>query len=116
MKTPFHFVSGVPSEVNALLDRRNVARTRRAELLQMAREFQQPSTAMPARTPRRVAQQIAAAIARLPVTAGQQQVRVEMADTADPNAWTKQWSETVSFESNRTRVVLFDTNAGFSLH
>ena len=56
------------------------------------------------------------AIARLPMTAGQHEVRIEMADTIDPNAWTKQWSETVSFESNRTRVILFDTKEGFSLH
>ena len=31
MKTPFHFVSGVPSEVNALLDKLNIARTRDAK-------------------------------------------------------------------------------------
>ncbi len=56
------------------------------------------------------------AVARLPMTAGPHQVLVEMADTADREAWTKQWNETVSFETNRTRVVLFDTKAGFSLH
>ena len=56
------------------------------------------------------------AVARLPMKAGQHAVRVEIADTADREAWTKQWSETVNFETNRTRVVLFDTKAGFSLH
>ncbi|MSU34265.1 MAG: hydrogenase iron-sulfur subunit [Pedosphaera sp.] len=56
------------------------------------------------------------AVVRLPVSLGPHPVRVELADTADPNVWTKQWSETVSFESNRTRVVLFDTKAGFSPH
>ena len=56
------------------------------------------------------------AVARLPISAGPHQVRVEMADTADREAWTKQWSETVSFENHRIRVVLFDTKSGFSLH
>lgn len=56
------------------------------------------------------------AVARLGVTAGSHQVRVEIADTADHEAWTKQWSDTVNFESNHTRVVLFDTKSGFSLH
>jgi ferredoxin/coenzyme F420-reducing hydrogenase delta subunit len=56
------------------------------------------------------------ALVRLPVTLGSHQVRVEMADTADREAWTKQWSETVNFENHRTRVVLFDTKTGFSLH
>ena len=37
-------------------------RTRRAELLKVAREFQQASTALPARTPRRLVLQIATAI------------------------------------------------------
>ncbi len=39
-----------------------------------------------------------------------------MADTADAEAWTKQWADTVTFETNRARVVLFETKAGFSLH
>ncbi len=56
------------------------------------------------------------ALVRLAMTAGQYPVRVEMADTADADLWTKQWSETVRFETNRIRVVLFDTKAGFSLH
>ncbi len=56
------------------------------------------------------------AIARLPMTLGPHALRIEMADTTDREAWTKRWNETVSFESNRTRVVLFDTKAGFSLH
>lgn len=53
---------------------------------------------------------------RLPVTLGARTVRVEIADTADPEVWTKQWSGTVMFETNRARVLLFDTKAGFSLH
>ncbi len=56
------------------------------------------------------------AVTRLPIAAGQHSVHVELADTIDANAWTKQWSEKVSFESNRTRVILFDTKAGFTLH
>lgn len=56
------------------------------------------------------------ALVRLPVTVGPHQVRVELADTAEREKWTKQWSETVKFESHRSRVVLFDTKEGFSLH
>jgi hypothetical protein len=56
------------------------------------------------------------AVARLPMTPGPHRVRVELADSADPGAWTKQWSETVQFEASHARVVLFDTKAGFSLH
>jgi ferredoxin/coenzyme F420-reducing hydrogenase delta subunit len=56
------------------------------------------------------------AVVRLPTTAGQHSVRVEIADTTDPEAWTKQWNETVTFEPHRARVVLFDTKAGFSFH
>lgn len=56
------------------------------------------------------------AVARLPMSSGPHEVRVELADTADPDQWTKQWSETVDFQESRNRVVLFDTKAGFSLH
>jgi ferredoxin/coenzyme F420-reducing hydrogenase delta subunit len=56
------------------------------------------------------------AVARLPLAAGLHAVRVEIADTADSNTWTHRWAETVEFQTNRTRVVLFDTKAGFSLH
>jgi len=56
------------------------------------------------------------AVVRLPQSPGSHQVRVELADTADPDQWTKQWSETVEFQENRNRVVLFDTKAGFTLH
>jgi ferredoxin/coenzyme F420-reducing hydrogenase delta subunit len=56
------------------------------------------------------------AVARLHVSPGPHQVRVELADTADPDQWTKQWNETVEFQESRNRVVLFDTKAGFSLH
>ena len=55
------------------------------------------------------------AVARVPVSPGPHQVRVELADTADPDQWTKQWNESVEFQENRKRVVLFDTKAGFSL-
>ena len=37
--------------------------------------------------------------------------RLDVADTADAEVWTKQWSDTVTFETNRARVVLFDTIA-----
>ena len=50
------------------------------------------------------------------MTPGPHQVRVELADTADSEQWTKQWSETVDFQPSRARVVLFDTKSGFSLH
>jgi coenzyme F420-reducing hydrogenase delta subunit len=56
------------------------------------------------------------AVARLPVSPGSHRVRVEIADTADPNVWTKHWDESVEFQESRNRVVLFDTKAGFSLH
>ena len=56
------------------------------------------------------------AVARLHVSPGPHHVRVELADTADPGQWTKQWNETVEFQESRNRVVLFDTKAGFSLH
>lgn len=56
------------------------------------------------------------AIARVPMTVGPRQVRVEIADTGDPGKSTRQWSDTVNFQENRVRVVLFDTKSGFSLH
>ena len=56
------------------------------------------------------------AVKRLPMSPGPHQVRVELADTADTDQWTKQWSQTVEFQENRNRVVLFDTKAGFTLH
>lgn len=56
------------------------------------------------------------AVARLPVAAGRHEVRVELADSADPGKWTRQWSETVEFQEHRVRVILFDTKAGFTLH
>lgn len=55
------------------------------------------------------------AVARLAVSPGDHQVRVEMADTADPENWTLRWSEVVSFATNQVRVVLFDTKTGFTL-
>jgi ferredoxin/coenzyme F420-reducing hydrogenase delta subunit len=55
------------------------------------------------------------AVARLPLTPGPHQVRVELADTADPDQWAQQWTEKVEFQESRARVVLFDTKAGFSL-
>lgn len=56
------------------------------------------------------------AVARLPLAPGPHQVRVELADTANSDQWTKQWNEKVEFQENRNRVVLFDTKAEFSLH
>jgi hypothetical protein len=56
------------------------------------------------------------AVVRLPQSPGSHQVRVELADTADTDLWTKQWNETVEFQESRNRVVLFDTKSGFSLH
>ncbi len=56
------------------------------------------------------------AVVRLPVTPGSHLVRVELADTADSDKWTLQWSEVVNFAESRAWVVLFDTKAGFSLH
>ncbi|MBI2926933.1 MAG: hydrogenase iron-sulfur subunit [Verrucomicrobia bacterium] len=55
------------------------------------------------------------AIARLPVTPGAHAVRVELADTPDASKWTRQWTQSVEFEENRVRVLLFDTKAGFTL-
>ena len=56
------------------------------------------------------------AVVRLPLSPGPHQVLVELADTANPDQWTQQWHETVEFQENRARVVLFDTKGGFSLH
>ena len=56
------------------------------------------------------------AVVRLPVTPGQHTVQVELADTADAEVWTRRWTETVAFQENHLRVVLFETKAGFSLH
>lgn len=56
------------------------------------------------------------AVARLPVTAGKHFVEVALADTADPDQWTKTWSAEVEFKENENRVVLFDSKAGFTLH
>jgi hypothetical protein len=56
------------------------------------------------------------AVARLPLRPGPHQVRVVLADTSDPDQWTRQWGETVAFQEGRARVILFDTKAGFSLH
>jgi hypothetical protein len=56
------------------------------------------------------------AVARLPISPGRHEIRVELADAADPDKWTKHWSETVEFRENQNRVVLYDTRAGFSLH
>jgi ferredoxin/coenzyme F420-reducing hydrogenase delta subunit len=56
------------------------------------------------------------AVARLRVSEGVHQVQVEIADTAEENDWSRRWSGEMHFETNRARVVLFDTKAGFSLH
>ena len=52
----------------------------------------------------------------LAVTPGRHTVQVELADTADATQFTQHWTETVAFQENNLRVVLFDTKAGFSLH
>ena len=54
------------------------------------------------------------AVVRLPITAGRHAVQVELADTADANQWSQHWSETLEFEENHRRVVLFETTAGFT--
>lgn len=56
------------------------------------------------------------AVVRLPVAPGQHTVQVELADTADAAQFTQPWTETIAFQENHLRVVLFDTKAGFSLH
>jgi hypothetical protein len=43
-------------------------------------------------------------------------VQVGLADTADATQFTQHWTETVTFQENHLRVVLFETTAGFSLH
>ncbi len=55
------------------------------------------------------------AVVRLRMVPGAHRVQVELADTADAEAWTRSWDETVAFETNRVRVILFDTKAGFTL-
>lgn len=56
------------------------------------------------------------ALVRLPMKEGKHQIRVEIADSVDATQWTRSWSEVVSFERNRNRVVLFDLKSGFTLH
>ena len=56
------------------------------------------------------------AIARFPVTPGAHDVRVELADTPNADNWTRQWTQSVEFNENRVRVLLFDAKAGFTLH
>jgi ferredoxin/coenzyme F420-reducing hydrogenase delta subunit len=56
------------------------------------------------------------AVARLAVTPGRHEVSVEIADTADPERWTRTWSQTVEFKERRRSVVLFDAKTGFALH
>jgi len=55
------------------------------------------------------------AVARLPVSAGVHEVRVEISDNAQTDTWTR-WTNSIAFDEKRTRVVLFDTKAGFSVH
>ncbi len=56
------------------------------------------------------------AVVRLPITPGQHQIQVDLADSADSNQWTQHWVGSGEFQEHRLRVVLFDTKAGFSLH
>ena len=56
------------------------------------------------------------AVVRLPVASGSHMVLVELNDSGKLDDWSQHWSETVVFQENHLRVVLFDTAAGFSLH
>jgi hypothetical protein len=56
------------------------------------------------------------AVVRLPVAPGSHVVQVELNDSGKPDDWTQHWSETIGFQENHLRVVLFDTAAGFSLY
>ena len=56
------------------------------------------------------------AVVRLPIASGSHVVQVELNDSGKPDDWSQHWSETVVFQENHLRVVLFDTAAGFSLH
>jgi ferredoxin/coenzyme F420-reducing hydrogenase delta subunit len=56
------------------------------------------------------------AVVRLPVTPGAHQVQVELNDSGKPDDWNQRWSQTVTFQDNHRRVILFDTAAGFSLY
>jgi hypothetical protein len=56
------------------------------------------------------------AIVRLPVRPGIQDVKVDIADTADIGNASHQWHQAVEFEESRAHVLLFDARAGFSIH
>jgi len=56
------------------------------------------------------------AVVRLPITPGSHGVQVDLNPSGKPDDWSLHWSETVLFQENYLRVILFDTAAGFSLH
>ncbi len=55
------------------------------------------------------------AVVSVPVPPGRHAVRVELAESADATAWTKNWDGEIDFQNHRRHVVLFDTKAGFSV-
>jgi ferredoxin/coenzyme F420-reducing hydrogenase delta subunit len=56
------------------------------------------------------------ALEHLALSAGAHSVQVEIADTPDPDKWTYQWRQQVEFQPHRTRVLLFESKAGFTLN
>jgi hypothetical protein len=56
------------------------------------------------------------ALVRLPVSAGIHEIKIDLADSPDPELWTLHWQERIEFEPNQVRVLLFNTRSGFSLH
>ena len=48
------------------------------------------------------------------IVPGEHRISVEIADGAKGNDWTHQWTETTDFKRNELRVVLFNTNTGFT--
>lgn len=56
------------------------------------------------------------AIAKIPVSRGNHQVRVEIGDSPNPQKWDHQSTKNIAFQPSYRRVVLFDKVEGFQWH
>jgi ferredoxin len=50
---------------------------------------------------------------RLAVTPGEHHVTVRLGNSAQPEQWTHEWSDTLDFDAGHSRVVLYESNEGF---
>jgi ferredoxin/coenzyme F420-reducing hydrogenase delta subunit len=53
---------------------------------------------------------------RLPVDSGTHSIAVDLGDTADATEWDHHWKGDLEFRQDRVRVILFDTQHGYSVH